>query len=261
MSPACSALLEDCLCPPLHALLEFFAHAVKVFERDCSFGKKLVEHIVHGRAREGAFHACHPPVLPDAPVELPEALGCWLGIIRQDPLVLMAEPPIACACHWGSSFRKSFQSDSFTPPDIIPPLFHLVRASQDAARPEASAMLCPPHALALSHAEVRADLFGQGIRAGVLPLPSRLGLCRSMDKSTKPSAAGDPSCQCLACYGETVQKRSLVFLAFLTRMDELWSCCFCRNPCVLCMSFLLASDHSELMCRQSRKCGSALIDR
>lgn len=168
---------------------------------------------------------------------------------------------IACACHWGSSFRKSFQSDSFTPPDSISPLFHLVRASQDAARPEASAMLCPPHTLALSHAEVRADLFGQGIRAGVLPLPSRRGLCRSMDKSTKPSAAGDPSCQCLACYGETVQKRSLVFLVFLTRMDELWSCCFCRNPCVLCMSFLLVSDHSELMCRQSRKCGSALIDR
>jgi hypothetical protein len=122
-------------------------------------------------------------------------------------------------------------------------------------------MLCPPHALALSHAEVRADLFGQGIRAGVLPLPSRRGLCRSMDESTKPSAAGDPSCQCPACYGETVQKRSLVFLVFLTRMDELWSCCFCRNPCVLYISFLLVSDHSELMYRESRKCGSAFIDR
>lgn len=95
----------------------------------------------------------------------------------------------------------------------------------------------------------------------MLPLPSRLGLCRSMDKIMKPSAAGALSCQCLACYGETVQKRSLVFLVFLTRMDELWSCCFCRNPCVLCMSFLLVSDHSELMCRQSRKCGSAFIDR
>ena len=47
----------------------------------------------------------------------------------------------------------------------------------------------------------------------MLPLPSRLGLCRSMDKSTKPSAAGDQkrgASPFLQAWGQAAHRRQAI---------------------------------------------------